>query len=354
MRTVTVNASITYDVLIGAGLLDMAGELAAQRMKPCHAVIIADSTVDALYGDRAAISFEKVGFEIDRFAFPAGEGSKNIETLGEILEFLAEKHITRSDLIIALGGGVTGDMAGFAAAIFNRGIRFIQIPTTLLAAVDSSVGGKTAIDLKAGKNLAGSFHQPSLVITDTDVIRALPADQLSCGAAEVIKYGILSDTKLFDMLETGDWLDDIDEVIERCVCNKRDVVAEDEFDNGARQFLNLGHTFGHAIEKCSGLGITHGQGVAIGMIMAACSAGLPEEEILRIARCIKSNGLSTHCAFDVQSLCAAALSDKKRKGSNITLVLPEKIGKCELRKISVDHLSDYFERALSAQQAYGL
>lgn len=354
MRTVTVNASITYDVVIGSGLLDQSGALAARYMKPCHAMIVSDSTVDALYGDRCAASFEGAGFQVDRFVFPAGEASKNIAVLSDILETMAEKRITRSDIVVALGGGVVGDMAGFAAAIFNRGTRFIQIPTTLLAAVDSSVGGKTAIDLKGGKNLAGAFHQPSLVITDTDVIRALPEDQLACGAAEVIKYGVLSDDRLFEIMEKGGWLNDIDEIIERSVIDKRDVVAEDEFDTGARQCLNLGHTFGHAIEKCSGLSILHGQGVAIGMMMAATSAGLGSAEVRRLEACIRKNGLPVRCEYGASELVSAALSDKKRAGGSITLVLPQSIGKCQLKKVSVDDLSGYFERALRAQEEYGL
>lgn len=354
MHTVTVNASTRYDVLIGAGLLDRAGELAAERMKPCRAAIIADSTVDALYGARAEAAFRRAGFEIERLSFPAGEASKNLRTLEVLLEGLAERHITRSDLVIALGGGVTGDIAGFAAAVYARGIRFIQMPTTLLAAVDSSVGGKTAVDLRAGKNLAGSFHQPSLVITDTDVLRCLPEDQLSCGAAEVIKYGVLSDVRLFEMMECGGWLGEIDEIVARSVANKRDVVAQDEFDTGARQFLNLGHTFGHAIEKCSGLAVSHGQAVAMGMVMAASAAECPPETILRIARCVRANGLSTHCGYGAASLTAAALSDKKRAGGQMTLVLPRAVGKCELRRIDVSDLGEYFERALAAQEAYGL
>lgn len=354
MRTVTINASTSYDVCIGANLLDRAGEIAVQYMKPCRAMIISDSIVAPLYGERVASSFLSAGFCVDRFVFPAGEASKNIHTLEDILEALAERHLTRSDLIVALGGGVVGDIAGFAAAVYNRGIRFIQIPTTLLAAVDSSVGGKTAIDLRAGKNLAGCFHQPSLVITDTAVIRALPKDQLSSGAAEVIKYGVLSDIRLFELMETGNWLADTEEIIERSVCDKRDVVAKDEYDTGARQFLNLGHTFGHAIEKCSGLSISHGQGVATGMLMAACAANCPENTLRRLARCIAANGLPTHCPYSASELAAAALSDKKRQGENITLVLPQEIGKCELRRIAISELPAYFERALSAQPVYGL
>ncbi|MBR6767336.1 MAG: 3-dehydroquinate synthase [Clostridia bacterium] len=354
MRTVTVNASVTYDVLIGPGLLDRAGSLAAGYIKPCRAMIVTDSTVDALYGSRCAAAFEIAGFKTEKFVFPAGEPSKNIMTLSDILEAMAEARISRSDIVVALGGGVAGDMAGFAAAIFNRGMRFIQIPTTLLAAVDSSVGGKTAIDLKAGKNLAGAFHQPSLVITDTDVIRDLPKDQLSCGAAEVIKYGVLSDISLFEIMEKDEWLGDLEEIIGRCVENKRDAVAEDEFDTGARQFLNLGHTFGHAIEKCSDFSILHGQGVAIGMVMAANAAGMDKESILRLAACIRKNGLPVRTELNASTLSEAALSDKKRTGGSINLVLPEAIGKCILRKIPVEELTAYFERALAGQEGLDL
>lgn len=354
MRTVTVNASVTYDVVIGPGLLDRAGGIAAGYMAPCSAMIVTDSTVDALYGARCAASFEAAGFRTEKFVFAAGEASKNIVTLSDILEAMAEARITRSDIVVALGGGVAGDMAGFAAAVFNRGTRFIQIPTTLLAAVDSSVGGKTAIDLKGGKNLAGAFHQPSLVITDTDVIRSLPADQLACGAAEVIKYGVLSNKRLFELMEKDEWKSDLEEIIELCVADKRDVVAEDEFDTGARRMLNLGHTFGHAIEKCSGLTILHGQGVAIGMMMAAFSGGMCRADILRLADCIRKNGLPVSCGYSAAELTDAALSDKKREGGSIALVLPEAIGRCVLKKIPVSELGQYFERALAAREAYGL
>ena len=354
MRRVHIDASTQYDVLIGEGLIDHAGELTAKAVKPCRCAIIADDTVDELYGDRVQISFKYSGFDPVRYSFPAGEGSKHLQTLWDILEFLAQQHMTRSDIVVALGGGVTGDMAGFAAAVYARGIRFVQIPTTLLAAVDSSVGGKTAVDLKAGKNLAGAFHQPSLVVTDTDVIRELPEDQLACGAAEVIKYGVLYDEPLFAALEKGDWHGDMDSVIERCVAWKRDVVAEDEFDTGARALLNLGHTFGHAIEKCSGFAITHGQGVAIGMLMAAASAGCDDATVRRLAGCIAANGLSTRCGYDARSLAQAALSDKKRSGDRITLVLPEKIGKCCLKQIPVCELEDWFGRALQRMEALGL
>ena len=354
MQRIHITASTSYDVLIGEGLIDRSGELTAQVVAPCRCLIVADDTVDELYGDRAQISFSYAGFDVARFAFPAGESSKNLGTLTDILDAMGAAKHSRSDLVVALGGGVTGDMAGFAAAIYARGIRYVQIPTTLLAAVDSSVGGKTAVDMPFGKNMVGAFHQPSLVITDTDVLRDLPAAQLSNGAAEAIKCGVLNDPGLFEMLEGGDWLDAVDAVVGHCVAYKRDVVAGDEFDTGDRAFLNLGHTFGHAIERLSGYRLLHGQCVGVGMLMAAAVADCPEAMIRRLAGCLRRNGLPTRCDYPAAALADAALSDKKRAGGTITLVLPEAIGRCALKKIPVPQLPACFEKALASQEALGL
>lgn len=350
MHTVHIDTSRPYDVLIGEGLLPRTGELMAQTMTARTAAIVTDDTVDALYGKQVEESLLRAGFSTLRYAFPAGEANKHLATLGDILEFLAESHLTRSDVIVALGGGVPGDVAGFAAAVYARGIRFVQIPTTLLAAVDSSVGGKTAVDLKAGKNLAGCFHQPSLVITDTSVIRALPERLLSDGAAEIIKYGVLSDPELFHWMGQPEWTDRIDEIIARSVSIKRDVVNADEFDVGLRQQLNLGHTFGHAIEKCSNFTITHGQGVAMGMGIAAGAANLPGvcEDILTVCRAC---GLPVAAPYPAKQLAEAALSDKKRQGGKITLVLPERIGRCRLETIDVAMLEDAFRRGMAMVEA---
>ena len=354
MQTIHINASAEYDVLIGEGLLDKSGELTAKVVRPCKCLLVSDDTVDELYGDRAQISFTYSGFDVERFSFPAGEASKNLDTLAELLNAMGEAQLTRSDLVVALGGGVTGDMAGFAAAIYARGMRFVQIPTTLLAAVDSSVGGKTAIDMPFGKNMVGAFHQPALVVTDTDVIRELPPEQLSNGSAEAIKCGVLNDPALFSLLESGDWLDRVDEVIARCVAYKRDVVAEDEFDTGARAFLNLGHTFGHAIERLSGFTMLHGQAVGVGTLMAAAAADCPEGMLRRLAACLRANGLPTRCPYGAKELAQAALSDKKRSGGSITLVLPEAVGKCRLEKLPVSALPGCFEKALNALEALAL
>ncbi|MGN0801757.1 MAG: 3-dehydroquinate synthase [Candidatus Faecivicinus sp.] len=345
MHTVHINNSRAYDVKIGPGLLPRVGEFMREVIQPCRAAIISDSTVNALYGDRVEDSLRTAGYSTLRCTFPAGEQNKHLGTLSDLLEFLAENHLTRTDVIVALGGGVTGDMAGFAAAVYARGIRFVQVPTTLLAAVDASVGGKTAVDLKAGKNLAGAFHQPSLVVTDTDVIRALPRALLSDGAAEMIKHGVLADPELFNALCRPDWTEHLDDLIARNVSIKRDVVNADEFEAGLRQQLNLGHTFGHAIEKCSNFTLSHGQGVAIGMAIAAGAAGLPE-----VCRAIiaanRSCGLPVKSPYPAELLTEAALSDKKRKGDHITLVLPERIGKCRLERIDIAELGDAFRRGM--------
>ncbi len=354
MRTLHITASTEYDVLIGEGLLERCGALTAEVVTPGKCIVVTDDTVDALYGDAVVSGFARAGFEPVKFAFPAGEASKNLAMLTDLLNAMGAARLSRSDLVVALGGGVVGDLAGFAAAIYCRGIRFVQLPTTLLAAVDSSVGGKTAVDMPFGKNMVGAFHQPALVLTDTAVLRDLPALQRSNGAAEAIKCGVLNDPALFALLETGDWLDRVDEVVARCVEYKRDVVAGDEFDTGSRALLNLGHTFGHAIEACSNLTVLHGFAVGVGMLMAAAVALCPDDMILRLAACLRKNGLPTRCDYPAAALAEAALSDKKRSGGAITLVLPRAVGRCELKKIDVAALPGCFEAALVRQEALGL
>ena len=259
MDTVKIECSRPYEVLVGAGLLDTAGEHIARTTGCQTAAVVADDTVDALYGDRVQVSLERAGCRVVRFRFPHGEQSKTIATYVQLLHFLAENRLTRSDAVVALGGGVTGDLAGFAAATFMRGMALVQLPTTLLAAVDSSVGGKTAVDLPQGKNLAGVFHQPSLVLCDCDTLDTLPADVFRDGCAEVIKYGVLCDAQFFESLQKP-VNEQREAVISRCVRIKSDIVSRDERDKGERQLLNLGHTIGHAIEQCSGFTVSHRAG----------------------------------------------------------------------------------------------
>ena len=345
MNTIHVNASRSYDVLIGAGLMEQLGDrLLDVLKKPCKTVIVSDSNVFPLYGKQAKKSLEAAGFEVLHHVFPAGEASKNANVYLEILNFLAENHITRSDAIVALGGGVVGDMTGFAAATYLRGIAYVQIPTSLLAMVDSSVGGKTAIDLPAGKNLVGAFYQPRLVLCDLNCLNTLPAPIFSDGCAEVIKYGVLYDDALFSHLESRGLEFDRESVISRCVALKRDVVAEDEFDTGARMKLNLGHTIGHGIEAQSNFTISHGQAVAIGMMIVS-KAGCPAI-YARLGAVLKAFSLPTSTNFTAKELYFSALSDKKRAGGTVNLIVPERIGACAIVPVPVDRLESFIEEGL--------
>lgn len=349
MRTVTVNASRVYDILIEKGSLDRVGELCARVKNPCRAAILTDSNVEVLYAERLENSLKRAGFDPIRFVIAAGEESKSAESYLSFLSFLAQNRITRSDCLFALGGGVVGDLCGFAAATYLRGIELIQIPTTLLAMVDSSVGGKTAIDIPEGKNLVGAFYQPSLVICDSDVLSTLPHNIFADGCAEVIKYGIINDKPLFEMLKAP-ILPQIDEIIENCVRDKRDVVNADERDVGVRQLLNLGHTAAHSIEVLSHFSISHGSAVAIGTVLitrAAVSLGLCDKgELDEIIEMMRSHGLPIECPYGADELAMIAMGDKKRAGGNITLVMPYAIGDSRLYKVQIDSLEDIFARGL--------
>ncbi len=346
-RTVKINVGGGYDVKIGSGILSKCGEYISAVTGVCRAAIITDSNVERLYLKTAVKSLEDAGFSVDCFVFPAGEESKNISTLSNILEFLAERSFTRSDIVIALGGGVTGDITGFAAAVYLRGINYIQIPTTLLASVDSSVGGKTAIDLTAGKNLAGAFKQPKLVICDVDTLSTLPSEEFANGMAESIKYGVLFSDLLFSQLSKDLSSDSLIETVARCVEFKGIVVERDEFDNGERKLLNLGHTIGHAIEKCSNFKIAHGHAVAIGMAMIArAGEALGITKIgtaALIEKALVKYNLPINTDFDTDALVRASLSDKKREGAKITLILPLEIGKCTLKNEPVTELEKYIK-----------
>ena len=343
MRTVPVKASRSYEVRIGSGLLAALGEsIPAKAKKVC---IVSETNVWPLHGGAAVKSIEAAGFEVTSFVFPAGEESKCGATYLELVNFLAESRLTRTDCLVALGGGVVGDLTGFAAATFLRGIPFIQVPTTLLAAVDSSVGGKTAIDLPAGKNLCGAFYQPSLVLCDTDTLKTLPEDIFRDGCAEVIKYGVLYDPALFAALQEQGIHFDREAVITRCVELKRDVVAEDEFDTGARMKLNLGHTIGHGVEALSHFRLSHGKSVAIGMAIVARSACDPatRDAILNILNCF---GLPTDTTSTAEELYACALSDKKRAGGTVSLIIPKAIGDCAIVPTPVGDVKAFIEKGL--------
>ena len=342
MRKVPIQTSRSYDVLIGSGLLKEAGRLLLTVQPKCTIVLVCDTNVDTLYGNAAVTSLLEAGYTVERFVFPAGEQSKNIATLSDLLEFMGERHITRTDCIAALGGGVTGDLAGFAAAVYLRGIGYVQLPTTLLSAVDSSVGGKTAIDLMAGKNLAGAFNQPTLVLCDTDTLYTLPEEVFRDGLSECIKYGVIWDAELFRRFSEPLNNEALEEVITRCVFIKGEVVREDEFETGVRRLLNFGHTAGHAVEKCSAYTIPHGHAVAIGMAIiarAAYNRGLCTKHCRdEIVSMIKNCDLPTRSPYPAAALYEAALADKKRKGSSIALIVPREIGRCEILELPVSEL----------------
>ena len=344
-----VHAAKAYPVYIGGGLLDRCGELAA-RHNNGRCAVICDDTVCGLYGPQVCRSLEAAGLSPVLYAFPAGEQHKTLSTYGAILGFLAENHITRSDCVIALGGGVTGDMAGFAAATYQRGIDFIQVPTTFLAASDASVGGKTAVDLPAGKNLAGAFWQPRAVICDTDTFATLPESAFQDGAAETLKHGLIADGEFFRFLMSEDMHRHMDAVVRRNVEIKAAVVAEDEREQGKRKLLNFGHTLGHAIEKCSGYRVSHGHAVATGMVLAARAAealGYGGQGTLEavLAAC-ERYGLPTVCPYSAGELYAAAIGDKKRSGDRIDVVVLREVGRAETVRLDLEGLREFTEAAL--------
>lgn len=348
MEIVKVKASRNYDICIGGGLLDKAGELIAAATASRHAAVITDDTVDALYGERVLKSLESAGFSAVKYAFPHGEASKNHTTLLGIYDFLAENGFTRSDMLIALGGGVVGDTTGFAAATYMRGIGFAQIATTLLAQVDSSVGGKTAVDIPAGKNLVGAFYQPEIVICDTDTLNTLTPEFFTDGMGEVVKYGMIKSAKLFDFLCENDIRGSIDEIVRQCVSIKAQVVDNDEREKGERMLLNFGHTLAHAIEKhYNYCGITHGCAVAVGMSVfthiaerrGMCKAGVAD----RLDALLKKCGLPLTDEAPMELLYKYSLSDKKHLSSGMNIVICSDIGESGVVKMSVDEYADFLK-----------
>lgn len=359
MIKITVTASRTYQVLMAQGLLAQAGKYIYETMKPrkkgpAKLCIVTDDIVHDLYCRQVQDSLQAQGYETSVFTFPHGERSKTLKTLSDLLEFLAEQQLTRSDLLVALGGGITGDLTGFAAASYLRGIEFIQIPTTLLAAVDSSVGGKTGVNLKAGKNLAGAFWQPSLVLFDPNTLQTLSPDLLRDGLAETIKAGAIADADLFQTIrqcETINAPETLTTLAARAVEIKRTIVEEDERDTGARQLLNFGHTIGHAIEKCSGFEISHGHAVALGMDIvskAAFTLGWSREDCFTpIRKALQQFHFPLDCPYSAAQLTEAARKDKKRLGDTITLVIPQTLGACMLKQIPIEELEHFITIGLT-------
>ena len=342
-----------YRILIEDGLLDRIGAYAGALLPVGKAVIVSDSHVYPLYGERLSASLTQAGFAVVSFVFPAGEASKSAETLFSLWRFLAENEVTRRDSIFALGGGVTGDLAGFAAASFLRGIPFVQVPTSLLAMVDSAVGGKTAIDIPEGKNLVGAFYQPRAVLCDPLLLASLPEAELRCGMAEVIKYAFINRPSMLPYLASRPTKEALTRLIAEAIRDKAAIVAEDERDTGVRQLLNFGHTPAHAIELLSDFSVPHGYAVAAGMLLmtrAAVRRGYCEKDVLSALESILSaNDIPCDLPYTADALSGAALRDKKRMGDKLTLVIPVSLGKCELLSMPVTCLTAFFDDGLENQ-----
>ena len=351
MITIDVPASRPYRVSIGSDALSMLGGTVRELCPTARiAALVSDDAVFPLHGERALASLREAGLEVVEYVVPSGEASKTADTLAALLNALAARRLTRSDVLVALGGGMIGDLTGFAAAVYMRGVACVQCPTTLLSAVDSSVGGKTAVDLPAGKNLMGAFWPPRSVLCDTDTLGTLPEGVFADGCAEVVKTAVLFDPELFDTLSREGLRFDREAVVARCVGHKRDVVAEDEFDTGRRALLNLGHTLGHAVEARSGFSLSHGKSVAIGtatVCRAAAKYGFCGTEVPAAVEALLGKlGLPAASPYPIGELLPLMLSDKKRSGDTVSVVVPERIGRCGIRPMTADELRAFMEAGL--------
>lgn len=345
MTTIRVHTGSPYDVAIEAGLLEHMAETLAPWLQK-QLFVLTDANVyaryqpplDALRRNREAIPVHVV---------PPGEGSKSPETLAAVWEAMAQAGLRRDAVLLAFGGGVIGDLGGFAAATYLRGIDFIQWPTTLLSAVDSSVGGKTGINLRAGKNLAGAFHQPRAVFFDPTVLDDLPAKQIENGMAEILKTAVLFDEPLFQRLATEAWPENPADIIADCVRHKAKVVGADETEQGERKLLNLGHTFGHAIERALEYSLPHGYAVSIGLAMmarACARRGICAENIAEnIVDALQKHGLPVHTDLSDETLLPYLFIDKKSDASGLTLVVIEDIGRCRLHRVSLEEMPLWLE-----------
>ncbi len=342
MPELTVNTQTPYIVTVERGVLARAGGILRGVSKCAKAAVISDRNVHMLYGAALKASLESAGIEVFEFTFPAGESAKTLETVSRIYAFLAEHEFTRTDAVAALGGGVAGDIAGFASATYLRGMDFFQVPTSLLAMVDSSVGGKTGVDITAGKNLVGSFHQPLAVAIDPDTLSTLPEQELRSGMGEIIKYAAIMSSKLGEMLESDGGID-YEAVITESLSVKKSVVELDTFDTGIRQVLNFGHTLGHAIELHSGFEVAHGMAVGMGMAMITeFSEALGYTQpgtAAQLKALLMRFGLPTSYSVPLKELFKIAKNDKKRKGAMITLALLERMGKYRLESFALSQLT---------------
>ena len=348
MDTIHIQASTSYNVIIERHSLPRIGKY-LHAIKPlCSIMIVTDDNVGPLYASTVSKSLETAGYTVHTYMFPHGESEKNSHRLMDLVETLGNAKLTRKDLIIALGGGVVGDLAGFAAATYLRGIDYVQVPTSLLAAVDSSVGGKTAVNLECGKNLWGAFKQPILVLCDPETLSTLPKEEWINGCGEIIKYGFLDHPELLDQLRERPLLqhpEDVDSIIAQCVRIKAHVVEVDEKESGLRATLNLGHTFGHGIEHGSAFTIPHGNAVALGLLIMAKGAVVHKELeptiIPMIENLLLSHQLPTTTTIPKDVILEEASHDKKASGSSITIVVPTGYGTSVLKQVTFQELATY-------------
>ncbi|MDO5100036.1 MAG: 3-dehydroquinate synthase [Eubacteriales bacterium] len=357
MQRIKIRASRAYEVCIAAGLRHHLGGLLREQLGGSVVMLVSDETVYSLYGQEITDILENTGYTVHHFIVPVGEESKNIDNYCRLVEEMAKQRLSRSDIVLALGGGVVGDLTGFAASSYLRGLRFVQLPTTVLAMVDSSVGGKTAVNLAAGKNLMGAFYQPHLVVIDPTVLATLPQEMIADGCAEIIKYAILREPKLLAAVEhcfaqgyQPSLTKETEELIAACVRIKQDFVAADEFDIGARQQLNFGHTIGHAIEGAGDFTLRHGQAVAIGMRMmtklAVAEGSCAPDCLTQLEQACHALGLPTETQLTVDELLPYMIADKKRSGSDITLVWPQYSGSCYLKIMPVAEFEKRLKESL--------
>ncbi|MDA9470296.1 3-dehydroquinate synthase [Enterococcus sp. 5H] len=343
----------SYDLTIEKGLLAEIGNWTKQLWTPQKVVIITDTNVQKLYAEQVQNSLKEAGFQPSIFVVEAGEQSKSLTVAAQIYDFLADEGLTRSDGIIALGGGVVGDLAGFVASTYMRGLHFLQVPTTLLAQVDSSIGGKTAVNTTKAKNLVGTFAQPDGVLIDPDTLNTLEIRRVREGISEIIKSAAIADKELWQQLlalkDEQDLLTHSVDIITACCKIKRKVVEEDELDNGVRLLLNFGHTIGHALENTAGYGVlTHGEGVAIGMSqitrVAEEKALTPLGTTQQLNELIQKFNLPiTTDKWEKEALYAALTHDKKTRGGKINIILLESIGQAKIVRIPIEEMKSYLD-----------
>ena len=357
MQKLTMHTSRSYDILMEDGLLASAADCICEVLPPAtcggtaerKCCVVCDRTVYELYGKGGKPlqdGLMNAGYEVGYYAFPDGEDSKTLGTVEDLCDFLAENRFTREDFLIALGGGVCGDVAGFAASVYMRGVPYVQIPTTLLAMADSSIGGKTGVNTAAGKNMIGTFWQSHLVLMDPKVLETLPEDELLNGLAEIIKAGFIGDGAIFDAIS-----EDLKDAVFRAIRVKQEIVEADERESGRRRLLNFGHTIGHALEKCSDYSIPHGRAVMNGMYLTALAAedlGWHSEPVSGLIRNVmEAFAYPIYKDYSAAQLAEVAAGDKKRVSDNIVIVYPDRPGSCAMKELPVSELEDFIARGLA-------